>query len=149
MYACICQRRPLITELYRILYLSGFLNSTQAAILFGPIDLFNIAAMPNYQTVHSDSDLARLIRKAHTAHSEGALAQELYKAILARYPGNFDVLHLLGFLNHQRGRQDQALRFLADALKLNAQSVEALSTTAKYCTHSAAPRKRLQAMPPR
>ena len=107
--------------------------------------------MPNHQTINSDSDLARLLRKAHTAHSEGALAQaeELYKAILARDPDNFDVLHLLGFLNHQRGRQDQALRFLADALKLNAQSVEALSTTAKYCTHSAAPRKRLQAMPPR
>ncbi len=83
--------------------------------------------MLRHQTARAAPDLVRLLRKAHAAHIEGAFAQaeKLYKAILRHDPDNFDALHLMGFLNHQRGRQVEALLFLAAALKRNAQSVEA------------------------
>lgn len=75
------------------------------------------------------SDLPDLLLKAHAAHLAGALAQadKLYQAILKRAPGNFDVLHRLGIVNHQRGRPAEALRYLAAALRRNAGSAQALA----------------------
>jgi tetratricopeptide (TPR) repeat protein len=85
--------------------------------------------MPHRRTVHSAIHLQRLLEKAHKAHIEGDLeqAEKLYKTILERDPKNFDALHLLGFLNHQRGRSTIALPLLAAAIRHNAQSVAALS----------------------
>ncbi|HEY1313568.1 MAG TPA: tetratricopeptide repeat protein [Steroidobacteraceae bacterium] len=85
--------------------------------------------MPSHQTAHDASTLKRLLRKAHAAHVNGALAQaeKSYKAALDHDPDNFEVLHRLGVLSHQRGRLSQALRFLAAAVKRNAGSAEVLS----------------------
>ena len=90
----------------------------------------DVAMMHNHHFAQDQPGLMRLLRKAHAAHVDGALAQaeKLYKAVLDRDPDNFDALHCLGALNHQRGRLPQALRFLAAALKRNPRSVDVLSS---------------------
>jgi tetratricopeptide (TPR) repeat protein len=77
----------------------------------------------------SGPDLSRLVDKACAAHRDGdlAAADRLYRAVLARDPGNFDVLHLAGCLNHELGRHTEALRFFAAAIRRNACSAAALS----------------------
>jgi tetratricopeptide (TPR) repeat protein len=74
-------------------------------------------------------DLSRLAEKALAAHRDGDLAQadRLCRAALQRDPGNFDVLHLAGCVNHELGRLAEALRFLAAAVRRNAGSAAALS----------------------
>jgi tetratricopeptide (TPR) repeat protein len=74
-------------------------------------------------------DLARVAEKAAAAHRDGDLAQadRLCRAVLQRDPGNFDVLHLAGSVNHQLGRLAEALRFLAAAVRRHAGSAAALS----------------------
>jgi tetratricopeptide (TPR) repeat protein len=74
-------------------------------------------------------DLSRLIDRACAAHRDGdlAAADRLYRAVLARDPGNVDVLHLAGCLHHERGRHSEALRLLAAAVRLDARSADALS----------------------
>jgi tetratricopeptide (TPR) repeat protein len=74
-------------------------------------------------------DLARLADKALAAHRDGDLgaADRLYRAVLQREPGSFEVLHLAGCVNHELGRLGEALRFLAAAVRRNAASATALS----------------------
>ncbi len=74
-------------------------------------------------------DASRLADKALAAHRAGdfAAADRLYRAVLQRDPGNFDVLHLAGSVNHELGRLPEALRFLAAAVRRNARSAAALS----------------------
>jgi len=76
-----------------------------------------------------DADLEKLLRKAVSAHQDGALAQadRLYRTLLTHDPDHFDALHLIGYLSFQRGRFAEALRFLAAAVRRNARSAEALS----------------------
>ena len=85
--------------------------------------------MLSHQTALAGPNLTRLLQKAHAAHVKDALtqAEKFYKAILVYDPDNFEVLHRLGLLYHQRGRHAQALRFLAEALNRDGRSVEALS----------------------
>ena len=74
-------------------------------------------------------DPARLADKAVAAHRDGDLAEadRLYRAVLQRDPGNFDVLHLAGCLSYERGRHGEALRLLAAAVRRNGRSAAALS----------------------
>jgi tetratricopeptide (TPR) repeat protein len=78
---------------------------------------------------HGRPDLSRLAEKAFAAHREGdfAGADRLYRTVLQRDPGNFEVLHLAGCVNHELGRPGEALRFLAAAVRRNARSAAALS----------------------
>jgi tetratricopeptide (TPR) repeat protein len=57
-------------------------------------------------------------------------AEALYRQALARQPKNFDALHLLGVLVHQRGKSSEALDLIGEALKANAKSAAALSNRA-------------------
>ncbi len=87
----------------------------------------------------SAPDLDRLVRKAYAAHGDGDLrrADRLYRAALAHDPDNFDLLHFLGDVSFQRGRLDDALRFLAAAVARNARSAAALSDLA-FAQHTLA-----------
>ena len=78
---------------------------------------------------HERRDPARLAEKALAAHRAGDLvaADRLYRASLRRDPGNSDLLHLAGSVNHELGRLVEALRFLAAAVRHNARSAAALS----------------------
>jgi tetratricopeptide (TPR) repeat protein len=74
-------------------------------------------------------DLSHVAEKAFAAHRDGDLAQadRLCRAVLQRDPGDFDVLHLAGCVNHEFGRLAEALRFLSAAVRRNARSAAALS----------------------
>ena len=74
-------------------------------------------------------DLSRLADKALAAHRAGDFAQadRLYRALLQRDPGNFDLLRLAGSVNHELGRLGEAQRFLAAAVRGNARSAATLS----------------------
>jgi tetratricopeptide (TPR) repeat protein len=74
-------------------------------------------------------DPARLAEEALCAHRAGDFAQadRLYRTLLQRDPGNFDLLHLAGSVNHELGHLGEALRFLAAAVRHNAGSAAALS----------------------
>jgi hypothetical protein len=76
------------------------------------------------------ADLAPLFDQGYAVHRDGALAQaeKRYKAVLARDPQHVGALHLLGYLNYQKGRPAQALHYLAQALKQNGHSSDLLST---------------------
>jgi tetratricopeptide (TPR) repeat protein len=74
-------------------------------------------------------NLSRLQRQAYSCFQEGDLGrtERLCAGILEHRPEDFDALHLLGLLNFQRNRMVEALRFLAEALKVNSGSVDAMS----------------------
>lgn len=73
--------------------------------------------------------LAALVDKARAAHGEGAWAraEKQYKTILQHDPRHAEALHLLGLLHYQTGRSAQALRYMTEALKGHARSVDLLS----------------------
>ena len=75
-----------------------------------------------------EPDLSAMLRRGYSAHGQGKHeeAEQLYCSILAYDPQNFDALHLLGFLNFQRGRLLEALKFVEAALSLNAGCAAAL-----------------------
>jgi protein O-GlcNAc transferase len=54
-------------------------------------------------------------------HQAGRLpsAEELYRAILNVKPDDFDCLHLIGVIYHQRGDHEQAVRHIDAALQIN------------------------------
>src|SRR5258707_5334279 len=66
-------------------------------------------------------DLASAFDRAVALHQAGRLpeAGELYRAILKAKPDDFDCLHLLGVIYHQRGDHEQAVRHIDAALKIN------------------------------
>ncbi len=74
-------------------------------------------------------NLSRLQRQAYHCFQQGELdrAERLCTGILAHRPDDFDALHLLGILHFQRHRLVEALRFLAQALRVNSNSADALS----------------------
>ncbi|HZT51679.1 MAG TPA: tetratricopeptide repeat protein [Stellaceae bacterium] len=71
--------------------------------------------------------LAETLRKALALQQQGALAEAeaLYKSVLARQPGNFDALHLMGVLELQRRRPDAAAALIGRALAVNPKSAAA------------------------
>ena len=60
------------------------------------------------------------IREALALHRQGRLdhAEKLYARVLKAQRDNFDALHLLGMLNHQRGKAGEAYRLITAALKV-------------------------------
>jgi tetratricopeptide (TPR) repeat protein len=70
------------------------------------------------------------IQQAIDLHRSGHLhaAAQAYSEILARDPGHFDALHLLGLVKHQQGDPIDGLRWVAAALKVNSASADALSS---------------------
>ncbi|MEO8507105.1 MAG: tetratricopeptide repeat protein [Betaproteobacteria bacterium] len=73
--------------------------------------------------------LGDALRQATAAHCAGDLAKaaDLYRAVLATLPDQFDALHLLGVLEAQQGRVDLALALLARAVALPSATTEAWS----------------------
>jgi tetratricopeptide (TPR) repeat protein len=71
---------------------------------------------------------AHPIGQALKLHRAGRLdqADRIYRAILARNPGDFDALHMCGVLKHQQGRSADALRLVAAALRAKPRSADAL-----------------------
>jgi len=61
-----------------------------------------------------------LLSQAVNCHQQGDLANaaEIYRRILARDPRNFDALHLLGVIEQQRGRPEQAITLIRQAIEL-------------------------------
>ena len=56
--------------------------------------------------------LTELLGRAVHCHQQGdsELAKRLYRAVLAKYPSQFDALHYLGLLEAQNGDINEALR---------------------------------------
>jgi tetratricopeptide (TPR) repeat protein len=74
-------------------------------------------------------DLSRLQRQAHRSYQHGAFdrTERLCAGILQHRPDDFEALHLLGMVHLERHRLVEALRLLAQALKINSSSTEAMS----------------------
>jgi tetratricopeptide (TPR) repeat protein len=74
-------------------------------------------------------NLPRLQRQAVSSFEQGRLdkAERLCGAILEHRADDFDALHLLGFIQLQRGRHVDAIGFLTKAVKVDAGSVDAMS----------------------
>jgi tetratricopeptide (TPR) repeat protein len=65
------------------------------------------------------NDPRQTLQAALQLHRQGRLAEaeQLYAAILAKRPNDFDANHFLGALRLQQGRNDEALRLVGAALK--------------------------------
>ncbi|MCK5366290.1 MAG: tetratricopeptide repeat protein, partial [Gammaproteobacteria bacterium] len=63
-------------------------------------------------------------RDAMARHQGGELdqAQGLYESILRDQPDHADAAHMLGLVAHQQGRNEDAKRLIADALKIDDQN---------------------------
>ncbi|HEY0224506.1 MAG TPA: tetratricopeptide repeat protein [Pseudolabrys sp.] len=75
------------------------------------------------------ADTADALRRALGFHRRGNFpqAEELYVAVLATQPDNFDALHLYGVMRHQSGQHAEALALIARALRTNSRSAAAHS----------------------
>ena len=64
--------------------------------------------------------LTELLGRAVHCHQQGdsELAKRLYRAVLAKYPSQFDALHYLGLLEAQNGDINEALRLLQQAVAI-------------------------------
>src|SRR5437773_359216 len=71
------------------------------------------------------------LRQAMAAHGAGRLGEaEFYcRMVLATDKKQFDALHLLGLIEFQRGRFDEAHQLIRQALKINPRSVQAHSNS--------------------
>jgi tetratricopeptide (TPR) repeat protein len=69
------------------------------------------------------------LRQAIALHRQGCLseAEQIYASILAKDPGRFEALHLLGLVRHQQGCTVEALRLIGAALRVRPDSADALS----------------------
>ena len=67
------------------------------------------------------SGLSALLVQAVALHEAGQLtdAERLYRRVLNDQPRNFDSLHLLGLIHHQRGEHSEAVRQIDIALTIN------------------------------
>jgi tetratricopeptide (TPR) repeat protein len=76
----------------------------------------------------SEPNLSEMLRRGYGAHGQGKLeeAEHIYCSILAHDSSNFDALHLLGFLNFQRGWLLEALKLVEAALRVDEGDVTAL-----------------------
>jgi tetratricopeptide (TPR) repeat protein len=88
----------------------------QNVSIYDEVEILVIGSPPQ----SSAPDLPEMIQRAYGAHGQGSLeaAEQLYCSILRHDPQHFDALHLLGFLNFQRGQLGDALRFVDAALRV-------------------------------
>jgi tetratricopeptide (TPR) repeat protein len=65
----------------------------------------------------ADINIGRVLQEALALHQQGRLdeAEKLYNRVLKADRNQFDALHLLGMLNHQRGKPGEAYRLLSAA----------------------------------
>jgi predicted O-linked N-acetylglucosamine transferase (SPINDLY family) len=68
--------------------------------------------------------------QAYALHLQGQLnaAETAYQALLQRHPNDFDLLHLLGMIQGQRGNFTEAAALVKQALAIDPGSMAALST---------------------
>jgi protein O-GlcNAc transferase len=68
--------------------------------------------------------------QAYALHLQGQLnaAETTYQALLRKYPEDFDLLHLLGMIQGQRGNFTEAAELVKRSLAINPGSMAALST---------------------
>ena len=88
--------------------------------------------------------VCRSLQQAVTLHQQGRLddAERLYNGVLRGAPRDFDALHLLGVLMHQRGRSAEALKLIAKALRVDAKSRTRCSTRPTCCSRCDASARR-------
>ena len=72
--------------------------------------------------------LAQTLQRALTCHRQGRLAEaeQIYLAVLAKQPRQFEALHFLGLLKLQQGRAHDALELLTAAAKIKPDATEVL-----------------------
>ena len=77
-------------------------------------------------------DIRLILEQAVAFHQRGKLdqAEALYEKALAAAPDNFDVLNLLGTLHCQRSNFDAGVRYLTQAVEINARNPATLSNLA-------------------
>lgn len=66
-------------------------------------------------------DVTTLLQQAVAHHQAGRLAQaqDLYRAVLATAPRQFDALHLLGVIHRQQGDPVRAVALIGEAIAIN------------------------------
>lgn len=74
------------------------------------------------ESSNSQTSVGDLLKLAASSHQAGnlAVAENLYKQILAREPAQADALHLLGLAAHQQGRNAEAGSLIERAISLDA-----------------------------
>jgi len=77
-------------------------------------------------------DLKSLLSRAVACHQAGLLseAEEIYREVLEGHPRQFDALHLLGLVHHQRGAHAEAVRLIDRALAVKPDIAAAHSSRA-------------------
>jgi tetratricopeptide (TPR) repeat protein len=88
--------------------------------------------MRNARQLPSAEHAKQLFEQALNMHQRGRLheAEERYRAILRAYPEHPDCNHFLGVLRFQQGRNDEALKHISAALKLQPSNTAALANYA-------------------
>ncbi len=76
-----------------------------------------------------ENDPRQTLQVALQLHRQGRLAEaeQAYAAVLAKQPHDVDANHFLGALRLQQGRNDDAIRLIGAALKVNRKSPQALA----------------------
>ena len=89
---------------------------------------FSRATQPN-----DPHRITATLSRAVAAHQSGNLAEaeSLYKLVLAAQKDQFHALHLLGVLEFQRGRHEEACRLISLSLKINKRNAEAFFNYAR------------------
>jgi tetratricopeptide (TPR) repeat protein len=92
------------------------MRPTAAAAMIGFFSGWNPAVLQ--QTDYALGALDPLFGHALTLHQTGRLteAHQLYLQLLERYPGDAEIMHLMGVLAGQNGRHDDAARLIRAAL---------------------------------
>jgi len=75
------------------------------------------------------SNVPMMLARAVKMHQEGrrAQAEVLYRSILAWQPRHFEAAHFLGLLRHEQGDHPEAARYLAQALQVRPDDINALT----------------------
>lgn len=76
---------------------------------------------PTPPTQARQQDIVALLQQGLALHMQGQLelAQNCYQKLLEAHPGQFDALHLLGYIAHQRGQHERAVELIRLALEVD------------------------------
>jgi tetratricopeptide (TPR) repeat protein len=75
----------------------------------------------NPQEEARSPEVVALLQQALALHMQGQLdqARDGYLKLLEHHPGQFDAVHLLGYIAHQRGDHERAVELIRHALEIN------------------------------